>query len=69
MQFSWLKNNNIKKMNIHSKFNSQYLSNEYNNKKKGNSHRRLFKHINESIDKAKSQEVFGFKNSNFFLLI
>ena len=66
MHFSWLKNNNIKKMNIHSIFNSQYLSNESYNKKKGNSHQRLFKHIKESIDKAKSQEVTGYKNSNFF---
>ena len=66
MQFSWLKNNNIKKINRYSKIKGQYLSIEYNNKKRGNSHSRLLNQIKESIDKAKSQEVSGYKNSNFF---
>ena len=69
MEFSWLKNNNIKKINICTKYENQYLSdsNEYNNnKKRGNLHQRLFKQIKESMDKSRSQEALGLKKSNFF---
>ena len=73
LHFSWLKEQNIKIKKIEPCQN--YISNkiklskeEENNslKNRKNTHKRLYKQIKDSIDKAKSQEIPKINNNNFF---
>ena len=65
IRFSWLKKNMQKKTNNHK---SAISYSKYNDskKRKGSAHRRLYKNIKDSIDKAKSQELPQIRNSNLF---
>ena len=66
IQFSWLKKNDIKKININTKLKGQYFANSKEQNKKGkSSHMTLYRQIKESLDKAKSQEIPGMKKSTF----
>jgi len=66
IRFSWLKKNMQKKTNNHK---SAISYSKYNDskKRKGSAHRRLYKNIKDSIDKAKSQELPQIRNSNWFM--
>ena len=73
LHFSWLKEQNIKIKKIEPCQN--YISNkiklskeEENNslKNRKNTHKRLYKQIKDSIDKAKSQEIPKINNNTIF---
>ena len=71
MNFSWLKNKNIKKGKIdyfipcHRAILSG-METDTSSKGKENTHKRLYKLVKDSIEKAKSQELPKIRNKNFF---